>query len=81
VTKELIRPVYPYTFCIIPDGDGYTGYVAECNGCITCGDTVEEVWLHLQDALEGWLRAVKKLNRQAPQPREKIIFDDEWGRN
>ncbi len=67
-----------YTYCVISDGDGYSAYVAECRGCMTCGDTIEEAFNNLDDALTAWLNACKKHGQEIPQPRNRIIFDDDW---
>jgi len=62
--------IKPYNYVIVPDGDGFFGYVMECNGCMTQGDTIEEVWNNLQDALECWTRSVEKHGQEMPVPVE-----------
>ena len=40
--------------------DGYWAEVPALPGCITEGDTMDEVLVNLKDAIEGWLEVVKK---------------------
>ncbi|BAY48379.1 hypothetical protein SAMD00079811_60020 [Scytonema sp. HK-05] len=39
---------------------GYWGEVPALPGCITEGDTWEELMANLKDAIEGWLKVVNK---------------------
>ncbi|MEA5421291.1 type II toxin-antitoxin system HicB family antitoxin [Spirulina sp. CCNP1310] len=50
---------------------GYWAEVPALPGCITEGDTLEEVTNNLQDAIEGWLTVANKL--QTTQPTDKIV--------
>lgn len=49
----------PYRLEIVPDPDegGYVARYPELPGCITVGDTVEEVIKNAEDAKESWLTA------------------------
>ena len=41
---------------------GYWAEVAALEGCITEGDTIEEVINNLKDAIEGWLEVANEIN-------------------
>ncbi|MEH2174633.1 type II toxin-antitoxin system HicB family antitoxin [Nostoc sp.] len=41
---------------------GYWAEVPALPGCITEGDTIEEVMTNLKDAIEGWLEAANSRN-------------------
>ncbi|MBD2360944.1 type II toxin-antitoxin system HicB family antitoxin [Anabaena minutissima FACHB-250] len=41
---------------------GYWAEVPALPGCITEGDTMEEVMANLKDAIEGWLDVANSLN-------------------
>ena len=45
---------------------GYWAEVPALPGCITEGDTMEEVVANLKDAIEGWLDVANSLNAIAP---------------
>ena len=58
---------YPIT--IYPDPDG--GYVAEIRdlpGCLTQGETIEEIIHNINEARELWLETVYELGRAIPLP-------------
>ena len=58
---------YPIT--IYPDPDG--GYVAEIKdlpGCLTQGETIEEMLQNINEARELWLETVYELGRAIPLP-------------
>ena len=50
---------------------GYWAEVPALPGCITEGDTLEEVTDNLKDAIEGWLEVVN--SRQMAQSTDRII--------
>lgn len=47
----------PYPIRVYPeaDGSGYTAEVPDLPGCLTCADTLLEVWTLIEDAKRGWL--------------------------
>ncbi|MCV3215246.1 type II toxin-antitoxin system HicB family antitoxin [Plectonema radiosum NIES-515] len=54
---------------------GYWAEVPALPGCITEGDTWEELMANLKDAIEGWLEVVnrprkRKLNMRCPKPQQ-----------
>lgn len=50
---------------------GYWAEVPALPGCITEGDTLEEVTANLKDAIEGWLEVANE--RQVEQERAQIV--------
>ncbi|MGD2179614.1 type II toxin-antitoxin system HicB family antitoxin [Lusitaniella coriacea] len=50
---------------------GYWAEVPALSGCITEGDTVDEVMANLKDAIEGWLDVANE--RQIAQPTDRIV--------
>ncbi|NES85984.1 MAG: type II toxin-antitoxin system HicB family antitoxin [Moorea sp. SIO2B7] len=50
---------------------GFWAEVPALPGCITEGDTMEEVLANLQDAIEGWLEVAS--NSYIPEPNSKIV--------
>jgi antitoxin HicB len=70
-TGELARYLSaPYVRMIIPNAEegGYLAEVLELPGCITEGDTLEEAYRNLEDAMAGWIRASLDTNRPVPEP-------------
>ena len=51
---------------------GYWAEIPALPGCITEGDTLEEVTTNLQDAVEGWL-SVANNNLKKTEPTDKIV--------
>jgi len=71
--KELIRYYMglPYSIRIIPEeGGGYFAEVEELSGCMTQGDTIEEVMKNIEEAKESWLTVAIEEGIEIPQPRE-----------
>ena len=64
-----------YPVVITPDlEDG--GFVAECPvipGCVSEGETVEEVMANIRDAIEGCSAVLKEKGQPIPNPAEIII--------
>jgi predicted RNase H-like HicB family nuclease len=50
---------------------GYWAEVPALPGCITEGDTMEEVMTNLKDAIEGWLDVAN--SRDAVEPNTQIV--------
>ena len=65
----------PYARMIWPDIDegGFVGEILELEGCLTQGETLEEVWKNLDDAMRGWIEAQLDQGRTVPTPR-----GDDW---
>jgi len=79
--KELVAPrvetvsvgEYMYQVQIEPDpeGGGCVAEVAGLPGCLTQGDTVEQVLQNAKDAIEVWLEAEQALKEKGLQVREE----------
>jgi predicted RNase H-like HicB family nuclease len=50
---------------------GYWAEVPALPGCITEGDSMEEVMANLQDAIEGWLAVANC--RDAVEPTDQVV--------
>ncbi|MBO9997844.1 MAG: type II toxin-antitoxin system HicB family antitoxin [Cyanobacteria bacterium SID2] len=50
---------------------GYWAEVPALQGCITEGDTWEEVLANLEDAIQGWLEVANESN-QTTEPGEEV---------
>ena len=61
----------PYTRELIPDGEGgFVGRVRELPGCLTQGESMEETFRNLEEAMELWLETALDLGRPIPDPVE-----------
>jgi antitoxin HicB len=60
----------PYRVEIYPEpsGTGYTAVIPELAGCMTCADTLEEVWDLIEEAKEGWLELSLEDGDYIPEP-------------
>lgn len=50
---------------------GYWAEVPALPGCITGGDTMEEIMANLKDAIEGWLDVAN--SRQVVEPIDQVV--------
>lgn len=51
-----------------PDGSGFTAEIPDLPGCITCADTLDEVWALIDDAKRGWLELALADGDPIPEP-------------
>lgn len=59
----------PWTFVLVPDQEsGFTIKVAELPGCMSQGETVEEAYAMIRDALEAWLSVALEDGQVIPEP-------------
>jgi antitoxin HicB len=60
----------PYKVDIYPeeDGNGYTAIIPDLPGCMTCADTIEELWGMIQEAKELWLEVALEDGDYIPEP-------------
>jgi antitoxin HicB len=60
----------PYRVDIYPeeDGNGYTAVIPDLPGCMTCADTIEELWDMIQEAKELWLEVALEDGDHIPEP-------------
>jgi len=59
---------YPIRVYPEPDGSGYTAEISDLPGCITCADTLEELWAMIEDAKRGWLELALEDGDSIPDP-------------
>jgi predicted RNase H-like HicB family nuclease len=50
---------------------GYWAEVPALPGCITEGDSMEEVMANLKDAIEGWIEVAN--SRNAIEPADRVV--------
>jgi antitoxin HicB len=50
------------------ENEGYVATIPNLPGCVTEGDSFEEVFAYLQDALAGWLGVAKDKGLNIPEP-------------
>ena len=62
----------PYKMEIIPDKEegGYVASFPDLPGCLTVGDTIEEVIHNIIDAKKAWLEAELENGSSIPEPEE-----------
>jgi len=60
----------PYRLEIIPDPDegGFAAAYPELPGCVTCGETMEDVVRNAQDAKRAWLEAAMEAGLAIREP-------------
>ena len=60
----------PYRLELIPDMDegGYTALYPELPGCITCAETLEDVYAMAEDAKQTWIEAELEEGHDIPEP-------------
>ncbi len=51
-----------------PDGSGYTAEAPDLPGCLTCADTLAELWEMIEDAKRGWLEVALERGLSIPEP-------------
>ena len=69
-----MQPTHAYTVVFQPSPEG--GFVASVPmlpGCLSQGETLEEVKRNIQDAITGYLTVLKEDGEEIPQESEKTI--------
>ena len=69
--KELLEYYMklPYAIRIVPEeAGGYFAEVEKLDGCMTQGDTIEEVLKNLEEAKQCWLEAAIEIGKEIPLP-------------
>jgi antitoxin HicB len=59
---------YPVRIYPEPDGSGYTAEIPDLPGCITCADTLPELWEMIEDAKRTWLEGSLAEGLPIPEP-------------
>jgi antitoxin HicB len=50
------------------EGGGFLATMPDLPGCMSDGDTVEELQRNIADAIECWIAAAQRLGREVPRP-------------
>ena len=58
----------PYTIEVIPDENCFFIKIKELEGCISQGDTIEEAFIMIKDALSSWLEVAIEEGDEIPLP-------------
>jgi len=64
---------YPINFYPDPDG-GYVAEIKDLNGCLTQGDTIEEVAKNINEARELWLETAYEHGDEIPLPSSETDY-------
>ena len=77
--KEYMELPYNYIIQPINDESGFYYYarVLELDGCQSTGDTFEEAYENLRDAMEGWIESKLEGGFEVPLP---VGYDDFSGK-
>lgn len=51
-----------------PDGSGYTAEIPDLPGCLTCAETLPELFEMIEDAKRGWFEVALKRGVRIPEP-------------
>ena len=62
----------PYKMEIVPDAEegGFVAMFPDLPGCITVGDTIDEVVANIIDAKKAWIEAELEEGRTIPEPKD-----------
>jgi predicted RNase H-like HicB family nuclease len=63
-----------YAIVIEKAESNYSAYVPDLPGCITTGDTIEEVYRMMQEAIEGHLETMMLHNETVPGPTSEVGY-------
>ena len=60
----------PYRVEVYPeeDGSGYTARIPDLPGCMTCADTLDELWTMIEEAKQLWVQVALEDNDYVPEP-------------
>lgn len=62
----------PYTFKIVQERDGsFYISVEELPGCASVGDTLEEAWENIHEAMEAWIESNIARGLEIPLPEDE----------
>ncbi|CDZ43146.1 type II toxin-antitoxin system HicB family antitoxin [Neorhizobium galegae] len=56
------------------DGGGFLATVPDLPGCMSDGETPQEAFSNVQDAIESWIEAAQDMGRDIPQPSLQAAF-------
>jgi predicted RNase H-like HicB family nuclease len=66
---------YTFTVVIVKEVEdtGYSAYCPALPGCITCGETIEETRMHIQEAMTGYLESQLAHGHSIPEDVEAAV--------
>ena len=67
----------PYRVEVYPeeDGSGYTAIIPDLPGCMTCADTLAELWAMIEEAKQLWLEVALEDGDHIPEPRPVEVHE------
>jgi len=67
----------PYRVEVYPEEDdsGYTARIPDLPGCMTCADTLDELWDMIEEAKELWLEVAIEDGDYIPEPRPVEVHE------
>ena len=71
--ETTMKTQYPVE--IIKTDDGFFASVPDLDGCMTQGDTIEEVWTNIQEAIGLWIETAQKNGLPIPPPSRRLIAE------
>ena len=64
---------HDYLVVLEKTATGFSAYVPDLPGCITVGDTKEEVMKHMQDAIHLHLEGMREDGEVIPEPSTEAV--------
>lgn len=55
-------------------GSNYSAYVPDLPGCVSIGDTIEEVQRNIHDAIAFHLRGIREDGDPIPEPSTQVTY-------
>jgi len=71
--KTTTKTQYPVE--IIETDEGFFASVPDLDGCMTQGDTIEEVWGNVQEAITLWIETARENGLPIPPPSRRLIVE------
>lgn len=70
----------PYKMEIVPDMEegGFVAMFPDLPGCITIGDTIEEIISNIIDAKRTWIEAELEEGRNIPEPKDTSDYSGQF---
>ena len=57
-------------------GTNYSVYVPDLPGCVSTGDSIEEVRQNIQEAIHFHLRGIREDGESVPEPTTQVAYAD-----
>jgi len=77
--EDYLRLPYRVDVYPEPDGSGFTAEIPDLPGCLTCADTLDELWEMIEDAKRGWIELALERGMFIPEP-SPVVDQDYSGR-